>query len=550
MRVARATRLSTAVWSVGALLALLVLYPLLTTVVLAIEDVFLAPDAFALDASIPRVLANTAVDVIGSAVLALVVGALFAWLNERTDASLSTLGEILPLAPLLTPPLAGVIGIIVLFDPRAGLINGLIKPFGPLDLYTPVGLILVTALYLVPYVFLVVSAALRKLDPYLEEASRINRAGPFKTLRRVTLPAVAPALVSGALLALIGAIGLFSVPVLIGSSARFDVLSVYIFRLLTTYPPRTDAALLLALLMLVIVQGLLLLQHRLAPPGQSASVGGRGFRAARVRLGASRPWARGLMIAYLVLTAVLPLAGLVLVSMQGFWSPNVQWDRLTVANYQAVLLQRGNTSQALINSIGLGIGTATLGMVAAGLLMVYVHQARGAGRRLVDAITTLPATIPHTVIGVSVLIAFSRPPLSLYGSVFILFLAYLVQALPYAARSAGAAAADIGLELAEASRVCRASERKTFTRILLPIAMPGLAAGWAMLFILTAGEVTASSLLSTTTNPVIGRVMLDVSSFGSYPQVCALAVVITLINAIFVFAVLRLSRRGFDAALG
>ncbi len=181
--------------------------------------------------------------------------------------------------------------------------------------------------------------------------------------------------------------------------------------------------------------------------------------------------------------------------------------------------------------------------------MLYVHQSRGRGRRVVDAVTTLPATIPHTVIGVSVLIAFSRPPVSLYGSAAILLIAYLIQALPYAARSAGAAVADIGLELAEASRVFRGSEQRTFTRILLPIALPGLAAGWTMLFILSAGEVTASALLSTTSNPVIGRVMLDVSNFGSYPQVCALAVVITLINMAFVLAVLRLARRGLDAAI-
>jgi iron(III) transport system permease protein len=122
---------------------------------------------------------------------------------------------------------------VVLFDPRAGLIKGVLRAVvgsigvdlgaGPLDLYTPLGLILVTALYLVPYVFLIVSAALRKLDPYLEEASWISRARPFKTLVRVTL--------------------------------------------------------------LVVVQSLLLLQRRVAPPGQSATVGGRGFRSAALRSG-------------------------------------------------------------------------------------------------------------------------------------------------------------------------------------------------------------------------------------------------------------------------
>ncbi|HEX6513145.1 MAG TPA: ABC transporter permease subunit, partial [Chloroflexota bacterium] len=188
-------------------------------------------------------------------------------------------------------------------------------------------------------------------------------------------------------------------------------------------------------------------------------------------------------------------------------------------------------------------------MLLAAVLMLHVQQAKGAGRRLVDAVTALPATIPHTVIGVSFLIAFSRPPAPLYGTVYILLLAYIIMQLPYAARTASAAASDIGSELAEASRVFRASERRTFVRVLLPLALPGLAAGWIILFIHMVGELTASALLSGTSNPVVGRVILDLWNNGSFPQLTSLAIVMSVVNSVFVLAMLRLTRHTFDVTV-
>ena len=202
-----------------------------------------------------------------------------------------------------------------------------------------------------------------------------------------------------------------------------------------------------------------------------------------------------------------------------------------------------------MNSLGFAVSTATLVMGAAGVLMLYAHQSRGRTIKVADLVTAIPATVPHTVIGVAALVAFSRPPLQLYGTVFILLLAYVIVALPYAARSASAAAGDIGHELVEASRVFRATQSRTLLRILLPIALPGLAAGWVVVFVHTPGEITASALLSGPGNPVLGRVMLDLASFGSFPQVTTLAVVMTAVNAIFVIGVLRLARRKLMASV-
>jgi len=121
--------------------------------------------------------------------------------------------------------------------------------------------------------------------------------------------------------------------------------------------------------------------------------------------------------------------------------------------------------------------------------------------------------------------------------------------IPYAARTANAAASDVGAELAEASRVFGASERRTFVKVLLPLALPGLAAGWVILFIHMVGELTASALLSGSSNPVVGRGLLDLWNNGSFPQLTSLAIVMSVVDSVFVIAMLRLTRRSFDVAV-
>ena len=175
---------------------------------------------------------------------------------------------------------------------------------------------------------------------------------------------------------------------------------------------------------------------------------------------------------------------------------------------------------------------------------------RSTGRRFADGIMSLPATLPHTVIGVAFLLAFSVAPFRLYGTVAILLLAYVCIALPFAARAASSAASSIGHELGEASRVAGAGETKTLRRILFPLALPGLIAGWIIVFIHTVGEVTASALLAGTGNPAIGRILMELWTFGSFPQVAALALIMTAISAALVGVMLVVSRRTVSSAVG
>ena len=548
------------VWLLVAALAALFVYPMLVALWRVADDLPGAAKALtsgSIGAALPSVLLNTAIVILGATFIGLVIGTLIAWINERTDADLGLSGELLPLSSLLLPPIAGIIGWAVLLDPRAGLLNyairsmlaplGLSFDSGPINIYTMSGLVVMMALYKVPYVFLIVSAGLRAVDPAIEEASRVCAGGPFKTLWKVTLPAIKPALAAAVLLGIITGVSQFSVPLVLGGGARIDLLAVFIYRLLATYPPQTAPSLMLALGMVAVVQMLLLVQRWIAPGDRHAAIGGRGMRGARTALGPWRRPIKSLVVIYLIITAALPIAGLLLVSLQPFWTPIINWGLLSGKNFTEVIINNRLTSGGLINSLMLGVMTATICMLVAGLIMLYFHQNRSGGRRVADSVMSLPATMPHTVIGVAFLLTFSIAPFRLYGTTTLLLLAYICMALPYAARAASSAASSIGHELSEASRVFGATENRTFRRILFPLALPGLIAGWIIVFIHTVGEVTASALLAGTGNPAIGRVLMELWTFASFPQVAALALVMTLISAVFVGIMLIVSRR---AAIG
>lgn len=547
--------------SLSLVVAILIVYPLGTAVI----GVFF--DGWSLDTrpfaalvneqGLGRLFLNTAIAIGAATLVAIVVGGTFAWINERTDAEMAMLGRTLPIIPLLVPPIAGAIGWVLLAAPRAGFLNRWLSdiaaalgsdPAGPLlDIFSWPGLIFVYVIYLVPHIYLSVSAGLRNLDPGLEEASRMNGAGPLSTLRHVTLPAVTPSVVSGAILTVITGLSLFSVPVIVGGQGGIEVLAVRIVHaMIASYPPRTGVALLLGLIMVVAIGSLWLVQRAVLRAGRFATIGGRGQRSAPVRLGPWRWPVRIAMLAYVGVTSVLPLVALAIASLQPFWSATIDLGRLTVRHYQSLFATNSIAWEGLRNSILLGIGGATLGMLIAAIVSFYIARNRNSSvATLVDAVTKLPAAVSHLVIGIAFILAFAGPPFRMHGTISILMLAYLVLYIPQASLTAGSALAQVGRELVEASFISGAGAGATFLRVTLPLMIPGLAAGWTMLFVLMAGDITASAMLAGNRNPVSGFVILDLWTNGSFPPLAALSMILTVLMATVVLASLAwVSRRG------
>jgi iron(III) transport system permease protein len=556
-------------WAVGVL-AVLVMALVLAPIGSMLVRVFYDGDQFTLDTfrdvfssnSLYEILLNTLIVVALGSVCAFVVGSLFAWLNERTDARVPWVGDLLPIAPLMIPAIAVAIGWVFLLAPRTGFLNVVLRavleplgysaPEGPFNIFSLPGLILVYTYALTPYVYVVMAAGLRNIDPALEEAARVCGKSSLSIFRSVTLPAIKPAVATAWFLLGAKSLTMFSIPVVIGTGAGMTVLSVYIVRTVNfIYPPQIDDAMVLGLLVLVVILVLWRLQARVIAKGHFATIGGKGARPTRVKLGAGRYVAWAVIGSYMFAVTILPLAGLVLVSLQRFWSPSIQWDSLSLRNYEQVLFDQPIISASLQRSLMLGVVTATLVIAIAMLLQWLVRESRGPFGRAVDGVSKLPAGVSSLVIGLGFIVVFAGPPFNLATTVTILLLAYIVVHLPEATILAGGALGQVGRELTEASSVSGAGPARTIRRVLFPLMRPGLAAGWALVFVLVIDELTVSAMLSGNSNSVVGFQLLFLYEYGLFPVLAALATVITVISLVVVGLVLiLLGRRSGVHALG
>jgi iron(III) transport system permease protein len=500
-----------------------------------------------------KVLFNTIVVVVASLVLALFIGSFLAWITERTDARMGLLTEALPMVPFFLPSVAAAVGWVMLLSPRAGLLNSFIRWIlgwvgihlhqGPFNIYSMYGLVLAYTVFMVPYVFLLMSAGLRNMDPALEEQSRVCGASISRTFLRVTLAALRPSLAGACLLMVWFGAAMYSVPAIIGTGAKIEVLSVRIVQLLNfTYPPQTDVAVGLCSFIVLAVGTAWYLQGRIAHSGTHATVGGRGQRGAAIQLGVWRLPARCAVIGYLVVASILPIVGLALVALNGFWSPTLAWSHLSLGTFREVLFQNKATRAALVNSLKLALAGGLIGITAAAILALFVQRTKHVTGRLIDAAIRLPAVISSIVLVVGIILAFGGAPFQFHGTIVILLLAYVVLFMPQASVAADAAAGQVGQELPEASQVSGAGGWRTFRKVYLPIMGGGLAAGWALLFVQMVGDLTASALLSGPNNPTVGFQLLETFNNGSYAQLAALALILSLATSTVVLTVLALTR--------
>jgi len=543
----------------GILFAVIATYPLLRVMsssflVRARPTLKPLSDAIHLPGFAPLVF-NTLAIVLISAVIALILGTALAWLNERTNARMGQLTDSLALVPFLLPPIAAAIGWVLLFSPTAGLANTLARSVlddlgvhlrnGPVNIYSYYGLIFAYVLFQVPFVFLIVSNGLRNADASLDEQSRVCGVGIIRTAVRVTLPAVRESLTGAWFMMMLQGLSLFSIPLIIGTGARIDIMSVRIVTLLTgTYPPNVPAATGLGLLIVILVGVTWLWQLHTLRSVRRGAIGGKAQRFTRVQLGAWRWPVRAAMLFYGVLALVLPVIALMIVALNGFWTSRISWSHLNVANVWKTTVGDTSTGIALRNSLYLGLMGATIGVLVAALVALFVQGRRW--RRVstvIDGSMKLASMFPPLIMGVGFILAFTGSPFHLQGTILLLLMAYLVLYLPQGAVPIDASISQVGGELVEASAIGGATYGRTFRRVYVPLILSGVVTGWAFLFARMVGDLTASALLAGPTNTVVGFRIMQIFSNGSFGDLASLAIAITVVSAAVVTIVLTVSLR-------
>ena len=491
-----------------------------------------------------RMTVDTVIVVASTSVLAVALAALLAWINERTDAGIGAFGDALPLLPLLLPTVATAMGWVLLAIPEVGFLNGLLDSIGiswDLNIYSLPGLIFVYVLVTVPYAYLPILAAFRTLDPSLEEAARVSGAKPLKVFLTVSVRAILPAMLAG--LVLVGAVSLslYSVPVILATRPGIEMLSVRIVSAIRgRFPPAYDIAGMLSILLALVLLGLWLLQRRSLAGGRFATVGTRGAGGSVARLGTWKWPFRSLILLYIGFSAVLPVAALVLVSVQTFWSGDIIGD-WTWDNYAAVFGRPLGLS-AVRNSAFHAIVTGGLTVLVAASLMIYAHRRRSLLGKFSQGIALVPAAITNTVFGVAFILAFAGPPFRLGGTTLILALAFFVVYLPYASIATEVSVASVDRSLEEASSLSGATEGRTFRRILIPLILPGVFAAWALVLVRIVGDLSLAVMLATPRTAVVGFLLIDVWEAGSFGVVAALSLIMTAMTVPVVMLMLWLGR--------
>lgn len=480
-------------------------------------------------------LLNTVYFSIGSALLATMLGGAIAWVVVRTDAPLRSLGYFTAFASFGTPFILYTIGWILLLG-KAGPVNYWLKTLldqtGPvINIYSLPGMIFVEALLWSPFVFLMLAAAFRSMDPSLEEASAACGARLWQTMRRVSLRLMLPAFFSVVLLIFIRSFESFEIPALVGLPGDVRVLTTSIYQDAQRLPPQYGSAGAFSVLLMLVVAGTLYFYFRVTREGDRfQTITGKGYRPTLIRLGRWRYLAAGALLAYSLVLLVLPFLIILWASVLPFYmQPSIEaLGKFTAKNY-VTALHFPKITDSIKNSILLGLGSASVVMVLTLFASWVLVRTKMRGRWLLDILTTLPLLFPGIVMGLAILRFYLFVPIPVYGTLWILLIAFVTRYIPYGIRYTHSGLLQLHKELEEAAYTAGASWGNCMRRIILPLMTPSFLGGWVFIFLLSAKELSMSVLLVSPQTPVVSVAIFELWENAQVGELAAFGVIWTTI---------------------
>jgi iron(III) transport system permease protein len=479
----------------------------------------------------------------GASLFSFSVGTALAWMNERTNTPFKTLFFALSIIPLVIPGILFTIAWILLGSPKIGILNlalqdwfGLERPL--FNVYSLWGMMWVDGLHYSPMAFLLMTAAFRAMDPSLEESATMSGANIFQVARRVTLKLVWPAILATLLVLFVRAVESFEVPALLGLPVGIHVFTSAIYQAVHRYPSQIGLASAYGMTLLVITSLGVYFVSRLSSRGSRyATMTGKGFRPRRIDLGPWRWAAAAVFIVYFLLIVALPFAVLLWSSFQKFYAiPSWQaLHRLTLDPYRFIFAYP-NLGRTVWNTLLLSFGSATLIMLVTSVICWIVVKTRLPGRWLLDNVASLPMVFPGLVLGLSIMIFYLNVDIGVYGTMWIMFIAYVTRFMPYGLRYNTASMLQIHKELEESAAMSGASWGTTFVRVILPLLKPGLVAGWIYVMIVSIRELSSSILLYSPGTEVLSITIWELWENGQYVELSALGVLFILALFVLVMA--------------
>src|SRR6516165_6372994 len=489
-----------------------------------------------------------------AAVICCVVAAPMGWLVARTDMPLRRTVRLLVTASFVTPPFLGAIAWELLAAPNSGLLNQLYRELTGADqgahlfnIYSFAGLVFVISCYTFPYVFVLVANSPDRTPGDLEDASAILGGKAWDTARRITIPLALPSLLAGALVAFLQAMTLFGSPAILAMPAGFHTMTTKIWSLFQ-FPPQPELAAAASVPLLVLTVALLRAEHMVLGRRGYSVVGGKQGDPRLIRLGALKWAALALVFLVLMCPVFLPYGALLNATFSRVATSFVTFDNFTLHNIHFVFFELSATQLAVKNTFVLGVASATIGTILA-LVIAYLTTRRAIrGYRALGFLATAPVAIPGIVLGVGLFLSYARTPLVLYGTLWILLLAFVTIALPAAYQQLQSAFRSVHTDLEDASRILGSTRLRTLRDITAPLLRTSVIATWCFIFVGVIRELSAAIMLFTSETKVISVLIFDLNESGDLGAISVLGLIMLAITFAVVIAVNRIPGFG-DARL-
>jgi iron(III) transport system permease protein len=503
------------------------------------------------DRVIPKAFVNTLLISAGSTLLATFFGVSLAWINARTNCPANDRLEPFNLIPFFLSPFVGAIAWHNLAGGKTGLLNSWGRDFlgvhGNLfNVDNIYGVIWVTGLFFAPLVYLFVVGSLRRMDPSLEDSARTTGAGLLRTALTITLPLVAPAILSGAIIVFVSTAGEFGVPFKLGAPYGWQTLTTEIISKAVGDDANIYIGAAMSMSLGVITVFLIWIQQRYIAPRSFTTVTGKGFRPNVIDLGGWKWVAFAYNVLFLLIAVVLPILCLFVVSLHPVWQAEIIPKDMTLHNYVRTLFwwapdHISAATNGIYNSFILASVGATIAMILSLVMSYMIHRTKGFGSRILDFLCVVPIGFPGIVLAMGVLITYIRTPI--YATLWIILLGYITRFFPYGQRNVSSVMLAISEDLDQSSRMAGASWFTTLRRITIPLLKPGIFAGWVLLFIIFLRELSISIILYSSGTETLSVGVYYLTNYENETLTAALSMTQTVVLLICVYIFRRIAGR-------
>jgi len=492
-----------------------------------------------------QVIVNTVVIAVTATMMAVVIGFTLAWILTRTNVPGRDRLERLMQLPYYMTPLVGALAWAVLASPKSGFFNQMWRWVGGegdlFNIYSMFGIAWIMALFEGTVAFVMISAAMKSMDPALEESARVIGASKLRTALTVTLPLVMPGVLGATLFVFAEMLGSFAAALVIGIPARVYVITTAIWDSTLSYPPAYGRASAMGLALFVVMFAMLSGYRWMVARGSFATITGKAFRPRTMDMGRLAWPLFAVCALYIVLAVALPLAALLLTSLERFATALLSQAQFTLANYE-MALALGPVRTALANSLLLGLGVATVGVLVMALLVWIIYRSEMVGRGAVEYLVMFPQAVPRLVFGLALLWAWLNMPIPIYGTLWLLALAYFTVMLPIGVRTLAGVVLQVDKSLEECARVCGAGWLYQLRTISLPLLKPGVIAAWLLIFMASVRELGVSVFLMGPNAKVIAPSIVGAFASSGIELTAAMALIQTFTVVVALMILFRLTR--------